>query len=131
MLRESALAEVAAALPRASLRLLEGKTTGPFTHEDWEPAALALEEFLDAPDVEAPSPLVAHVEPPQATLTPREREVLALVAVGQRNRDIAERLAISSATVTRHVSNILTKTGCSNRTELGRYATDHGLAGDS
>ena len=130
-LRKGALAEVAAALPHGSLRLLEGKTTSPFTHEDWEPAALALEEFLDAPDVEAPSPTAAHAEPPQEALTPREREVLVLVADGQRNRDIAESLAISPATVTRHVSNILTKTGCSNRTELGRYATDHGLAGDS
>ena len=129
-LRETALAEVAAALPRGSLRLLEGKTTGPFTHEDWEPAALALEEFLDAPDEGALTLPAAQVGTPLANLTPREGEVLALVASGQRNRDIAERLAISPATVTRHISNILTKTGCSNRTELGRYATDHGLAGN-
>ena len=64
-------------------------------------------------------------------LTPRELEVLREVALGQRNVEIAKALSISPATVTRHISNILRKTGRSNRTQIARYATEHGLAGSS
>lgn len=51
----------------------------------------------------------------QASLTPREREVLALVAQGMSDRRMAEVLTVSEHTVHRHVSNILTKLGCSSR----------------
>ena len=61
-------------------------------------------------------------------LTQREVEVLGLVAAGKSNADIAEELVISPNTVIRHVSNILAKTGSSNRTESARYASQHGLA---
>ena len=55
---------------------------------------------------------------PFATLTPRELQVVALLARGRRNVSIAEDLRISPATVKRHVSSILKKTGHSNRTEI-------------
>lgn len=60
-------------------------------------------------------------------LTPREAQVLACVAAGQRNRDIAVSLHISEKTVARHLSNIFTKLGLSSRTEAAAYAFDHGL----
>jgi NarL family two-component system response regulator LiaR len=50
-------------------------------------------------------------------LTPREREVLALMVEGMTNPDIADRLSISRATATAHVSHILSKLGVSNRAE--------------
>ena len=50
-------------------------------------------------------------------LTPREREVLALMVEGMTNPQIAERLSISRATATAHVSHILSKLGVSNRQE--------------
>jgi DNA-binding NarL/FixJ family response regulator len=61
-------------------------------------------------------------------LTPREREVLGLLAIGRSNGDIALALSISLNTVTTHVRNILAKTGCANRTEAAAYAMRHGIA---
>jgi DNA-binding NarL/FixJ family response regulator len=55
-------------------------------------------------------------------LTPREREVLALVADGRTNRQIAEKLYISDKTASVHVSNILTKLGVTNRGEAAAVA---------
>jgi pimeloyl-ACP methyl ester carboxylesterase/DNA-binding CsgD family transcriptional regulator len=60
-------------------------------------------------------------------LTPREIEVLRLIAAGRSNQEIARELVISFNTVTNHVKNILGKTGTSNRTEAASYAFQHGL----
>jgi DNA-binding NarL/FixJ family response regulator len=62
-------------------------------------------------------------------LSPREIEVLRLMAAGKSNREIADTLFISRHTVSTHVRNILTKTGCANRTEAAAYAMRHGLPG--
>jgi NarL family two-component system response regulator LiaR len=61
-------------------------------------------------------------------LTEREVEVLQLVAGGQSNRDISNRLAISEATVRTHVSNILSKLNLGSRTQAALYALREGLA---
>jgi NarL family two-component system response regulator LiaR len=66
--------------------------------------------------------------PPEDPLTDREKEVLQLVAQGRQNQDIADRLAISEATVRTHVSHILTKLGLSSRTQAALYALRTGLA---
>ena len=60
-------------------------------------------------------------------LTPREREVLALVADGRTNRQIAEALFISDKTASVHVSNILAKLGVANRAEAAVTAHRLGL----
>jgi DNA-binding NarL/FixJ family response regulator len=57
-----------------------------------------------------------------ASLTPRELEVLALVADGRTNRQIAETLYITAKTASVHVSHILAKLGVSNRSEAGVVA---------
>ena len=67
-------------------------------------------------------------DPVGRDLTKREREVLALLAKGLTNEEIAGRLFLSEATVRLHVSNILTKLGASNRTSAVVIALEHGLA---
>ena len=66
---------------------------------------------------------------PLAVLTPREREVLSLLAEGLTNRQIAERLVVSEHTVHRHVTNILRKLGLSSRTAAAAHAVRAGLLG--
>ena len=60
----------------------------------------------------------------------REQEVLALVARGYTNRQIAEQLVISENTARNHVSRILDKLGLSRRSEAAAFAAQHGLVDD-
>jgi NarL family two-component system response regulator LiaR len=81
-------------------------------------ARKVLDEVLNPPD-----------QPPtRAPLTQREVEVLRLVAEGLENREIAERLVLSDATVRTHVSNILGKLHLASRTQAALYALREGLA---
>ena len=87
-----------------------------------------------APDPVAAGPAGSAVAQPAAPgdelgLTPREREVLALVAEGRTNRQIAEALFISDKTASVHVSNILAKLGVANRAEAAATVHRLGLTG--
>jgi len=62
-------------------------------------------------------------------LTPREKEVLLLIAEGKSNKEISEELYISIKTVKTHVSNLLMKLGAEDRTQLAIYAHRKGLTG--
>jgi DNA-binding CsgD family transcriptional regulator len=96
-----------------------------------EAVALALdgpqeEEGRDAVTLAA---VAAYQVPPAlpGALTPRERQVAALVADGRSNKAIAEELVISPATAARHVANILTKLGFSSRTQIAAWAAGRQL----
>ncbi|MBU1752112.1 MAG: AAA family ATPase [Chloroflexi bacterium] len=73
-------------------------------------------------------PGVPPCAPLPAGLSPREDQVLRLMAAGQSNRQIADELALSESTVAKHVTAILNKTGTDNRTAAAAFAIHHGLA---
>jgi DNA-binding CsgD family transcriptional regulator len=105
--KAAALLDEALATARAlGMRTLEACMTG-----QQKPEVAPVPALQDSPD----------------SLSPREAEVLCLVASGKSNREIADALCISLNTVATHVRNILTKTGCANRTEAAAYALRHGL----
>jgi DNA-binding NarL/FixJ family response regulator len=70
---------------------------------------------------------VASGEGPEDPLSPRESEIVKLVAEGHTSKEIAELLVISEKTVERHRTNILEKLGMRDRVELTRYAIRRGL----
>jgi DNA-binding CsgD family transcriptional regulator len=72
-----------------------------------------------------PGPATAAVTPP-ARLTPREREIVALIAGGCSNKAIADTLFISPATAARHVANILEKLGFTSRAQVAAWASGSG-----
>ena len=76
---------------------------------------------------DAPSAAAAGPELPDG-LTPREAEVLALIAAGLTNAEIADRLVVSAATVKSHVNHIFAKAGVRDRAQAVVYAFEHGLA---
>jgi DNA-binding CsgD family transcriptional regulator len=103
----AAVAALSAASPAAA---------GPGTTASAVDPAMAAPRGATAPDAAAP-----------ARLTPREIEVLRLVAVGETNRGIAAELFLSEKTVARHLSNIFGKLDVSSRSAAAAYAYRHGL----
>jgi len=71
--------------------------------------------------------IVQTPAPIRIDLTPREQSVLDLVAQGLMNKEIARRLETSVRNVEKYVSRLFSKTGTNSRTELVRYALEHGL----
>jgi DNA-binding NarL/FixJ family response regulator len=73
-------------------------------------------------------PAGRHLAAPSSSgLTSREEEVLAHIAKGLTNRQIAEHLVVSEKTVATHVGHILTKLGLPSRAAATAYAYEHGL----
>jgi DNA-binding NarL/FixJ family response regulator len=68
------------------------------------------------------------LSPDDGDLTPREADVLRLIAAGRSNREIARELFVSEATVKTHVNRIFAKTGSRDRVQAMRYAYSHGYA---
>jgi DNA-binding NarL/FixJ family response regulator len=83
---------------------------------------------LDAFASEDPGPAPAAVDPELDQLTPRERDVLRLIARGFTYKEIGRELAISVKTVESHVSSVLRKLQLSTRHQLSRWATERRLA---
>src|SRR6478672_9438772 len=80
-----------------------------------------------APDVHRVDVLTGRVVRGDGELTPREVDVIRLVASGRTNRAVANELFLSEKTVARHLSNVYAKLGISSRSAATAYAYDHGL----
>jgi pimeloyl-ACP methyl ester carboxylesterase/DNA-binding CsgD family transcriptional regulator len=113
--------ELAARIPGATLISLDGSAHFPWAG-DGPSTARALRSVL-APE----APVRVVVEPAAALLSSREREVLALVAAGLSDQEIAERLILSHHTVHRHVANIRHKLGRNSRAAAIAEAARLGL----
>jgi DNA-binding NarL/FixJ family response regulator len=117
----------------ARVRALAGLACRALGDED--SAALELdtargefERLGAAPDVARIEALTRRGDPDETHgLSPRELEVLRLVAAGKSNREIASTLVVSQHTVARHVQNIFTKLGVSSRTAATAFAFEHEL----
>jgi DNA-binding NarL/FixJ family response regulator len=116
--------------PAAVLPAVRAGAAG-YVYKDIDPPALAAAirsvhagHVLLHPDVVRQ---LAASESVPSQLTPREREVLALVARGRSNREIARGLSLSEKTVKTHVSAILTKLGVHDRTQAALQAVRTGL----
>ncbi|HLO47501.1 MAG TPA: response regulator transcription factor [Kamptonema sp.] len=104
-------------------------------------AAKEADENAESPDIAALASQMARIEslltgrtgiaqspsPIKIDLTPREQSVLDLVAIGLMNKEIARRLETSVRNVEKYVSRLFSKTGTNSRTELVRYALEHGM----
>jgi DNA-binding NarL/FixJ family response regulator len=100
-------------------------------YKDIDPAALvrAIRSVHDGNVLLAPEAVGSLVRGSRAdTLTAREREVLAGIADGKSNREIARLLRVSEKTVKAHVSAVLAKLGVQDRTQAAVYAVRHGKA---
>jgi len=98
-------------------------------YKDIDPAALvrAIRSVHDGNMLLAPEALGSLIRGSRAdTLTAREREVLAGIADGKSNREIARLLRVSEKTVKAHVSAVLAKLGVQDRTQAAVYAVRHG-----
>lgn len=118
----------------ARTRVLIGLACRALADEDsaameWNAARQVFHQLGAAPDL-ARLDVLTHKRKvdDESGLSPREIEVLRLVAVGKTNHAIAEELFLSDKTVHRHVSNILTKLGVSSRTAAAAYAFEHGIS---
>ena len=122
-------------LPAADLAAAIRTVHGGGVHLDPSVASKVVAELAR---LHAPAPPAAPVvtaapaatvgDGPVEELTPREREVLRLLATGASNREIGAQLFISEGTVKNHISSILGRLGLRDRTQAALYAREHGLA---
>jgi DNA-binding CsgD family transcriptional regulator/pimeloyl-ACP methyl ester carboxylesterase len=123
---------LAMGLPRGRLVLLDGAQPVLFTEDPGEVVSLLMGFFCDGIEPAGAPPAGAaageRATLPSDGLSPRELQVLRLVAAGETNFQIARRLGLSTHTVERHVANLYRKIGARGRADATAYALRNGLA---
>ncbi len=112
-------------IPSARLVPFEGEAGGIFNHG---PAIEAIDAFLPRQLPDAARGDQAAADAPAPGLTPRETEILRLVAAGRTSGEISRELSLSIRTVGRHITNIYNKIGARGRSDATSYAIRHGIA---
>ena len=120
---KSATEALAQALPNGRIGRLAGTVASLFSEEVDTDLGLILDFLTDGSTGGAPQPAVVDA----AGLTPRELDVLRLVASGETNAAIAERLGLSVHTVERHAANLYRKIGARGRADAATYAVRRGI----
>jgi DNA-binding CsgD family transcriptional regulator len=123
---DDAVATVRAALGEEAFAAAwaEGRALAP---EAFVEATLAAVERSVRAETRAVLPAPPREPRSRGLLSPREQEVLQLVAGGSTNKEIAERLVIAEGTAKYHLTSLLQKLGADNRTQAVAHATRHGL----
>ena len=134
---------LASRIPDAQLSVLDGESTAPYLG-DTEPVIATLQRFLDShtgrSDEAQAAQISTETDPMEnvafwkhqnvaipSELTDREKQVIALIASGQTNNEIAGELTLSIRTVERHIGNVYTKIGARGRADATVFALTRGL----
>lgn len=117
--------EIAATIPSARLMLVEGAWISPYIGGGTKEIVAAIHNLV----LEEPAAPVASRAPlTTSSLTPRETEVLRLIARGRTSSEISHELSLSVRTVGRHITNIYSKIGARTRADATAYAIRHRIA---
>lgn len=117
--------QVASLIQDARLMLIDGTWIMPFLGGGTETIVEAINRFIHETSGEIATD--AGSAPVDLTLTPRETEVLRLIAQGRTSSEISKELGLSIRTVGRHITNIYDKLGVQGRAEATAYALRHGI----
>jgi DNA-binding CsgD family transcriptional regulator len=119
--------ELVGAIPNAQLVRIPGTIPSLFFEHPAEDVSIITSFVVDG-IVTSPHPVVPGASPVAAGgLTHRETEVLALIAAGESNAEIAHRLGITVNTVERHAANLYRKIDARGRADATAWAVRHGL----
>ncbi len=110
--------KVASAIPNARLVFIDG-TAYSWALEHPDQVLQAIDDFLGWSQPPEPAPK------PSAHLSPRELQILGLLAQGKSSREIGDHLSVAVRTVERHISNIYHKIDVRNRAQATAYALEH------
>ena len=121
--------EMASLIPNAKLVLYDGFASVWYSSGQEPPAAvLAVEQFAKDLGLVPPPERRRQTETRAGDLSPREGEVLRLIAQGRSNQQIADELVLSVRTVERHITNLYAKIGAHGKADATAYALRSGLA---
>jgi DNA-binding NarL/FixJ family response regulator len=116
--------ELASSIPNARLMLFDGTWIVPY----FDGSAREIGEAIRSHILDSPKQPATATQPASTKLTPRETEVLRLIAAGRTSSEISAELSLSVRTVGRHITTIYTKIGARTRADATAYALRHHIA---